>query len=81
MNDVTILVDGVPRRVPSDTTVAVALMQIGALAFRRASDGAPRWPLCGMGTCLECRATVNGVVAVRTCMEPVREGLSVETQS
>jgi hypothetical protein len=34
-----------------------------------------------MGTCFECRATVNGIVAVRTCMEPVREGLSVETQS
>ena len=81
MSDVTIHVDGVPRRVPANTTLAVALLQMGVPAFRRAADGAPRWPLCGMGTCLECRATVNGVVAVRTCMEPVREGLSVETAS
>lgn len=81
MSDVTIYVDGVPRRVPGDTTLAVALLQVGVPAFRRAADGTARWPLCGMGTCWECRATVNGVVAVRTCMEPVREGLSVETAS
>ena len=81
MSDVTIVVDGVPRRVPANTTVAVALIQIGLPAFRRAADGAPRWPVCGMGTCHECRATVNGVVSVRTCMEPVREGLTVETMS
>jgi sarcosine oxidase subunit alpha len=79
MSDVTIHVDGVPRRVPAGVTLAVALLQVGAPAFRRAGDGAPRWPLCGMGTCMECRATVNGVGAVRTCMEPVREGLAVET--
>jgi sarcosine oxidase subunit alpha len=81
VNDVTILVDGVPRRVPADTTVAIALMQLGSPAVRRASDGSARWPMCGMGTCFECRATVNGVTAVRTCLEPVREGLRVETAS
>jgi sarcosine oxidase subunit alpha len=79
MSDITILVDGTPRRVPADTTVAVALMQLGVPALRRASDGTPRWPLCGMGTCFECRAVVDGRVAVRTCMEPVREGMTVET--
>jgi predicted molibdopterin-dependent oxidoreductase YjgC len=81
MSDITIVVDGVPRRVAAGTTVAVALMQMGVPAVRRATDGSPRWPLCGMGTCLECRATVNGVGAVRTCMEPGREGLSVDTNS
>ncbi len=81
MSDVTILVDGVPRRVPADTTIAVALIQVGVPAFRRASNGAPRWPVCGMGSCHECRVTINGVASVRSCMERVREGLMVETMS
>lgn len=81
MSHVTITVDGVPRRVPADTTLAVALLQGGSVAFRRDSHGAPRLPLCGMGTCFECRVTVNGVVSVRACLEPVREGLVVETKS
>jgi sarcosine oxidase subunit alpha len=34
-----------------------------------------------MGTCFECRVTVNGVAAVRACLEPVRNGLIVETMS
>jgi sarcosine oxidase subunit alpha len=30
-------------------------------------QGRPRGPLCGMGICMECRATVNGVPQRRTC--------------
>ena len=81
MSNVNIIVDGVPRRVRADVTVAVALMQAGVTAFRRTDSGAPRLPLCGMGTCFECRVTINGVAGVRACLQPVREGLSVETMS
>lgn len=81
MSSITIMIDGVPRRVPDDVSLAVALMQHGVTAFRRSSDGGARMPLCGMGTCFECRVVVNGVTSVRACLEPVREGLVVETAS
>lgn len=78
MTDVTILVNGVPRRVPADVSLAVALWRLGIRAFRRDTHGAPRAPLCGMGTCHECRVEVDGRSGVRACLLPVREGLRVE---
>lgn len=79
MSDVTIHVNGLARRVPADVTVAVVLLQQGPLAFRRSVDGMPRAPLCAMGTCHECRVTIDGRSAVRACLEPVRDGMRVET--
>lgn len=79
MNDVTITVDGVPRRVAADVTLAVALLRLGVTAFRRDGDRAPRAPLCAMGSCFECRVTVDGIAMTRSCIEPVRDGMTVET--
>lgn len=81
MSTVTIVVDGVPRRVPADVSLAVALIEHGVTAFRRGADGSARMALCGMGTCFECRVVVNGVTSVRACLEPVREAMLVETGS
>ena len=80
MSDVTIFVDGVPRRVPDDWTVAVALLQLGVIPFAREQGGIGRAPLCGMGTCHECRVTIDGTSGVRSCLEPVRGGMHVETR-
>ena len=52
-DDVTILVNGVPRRVSASATVAAALLGLGITAFRRDQHGAPRAPICGMGSCHE----------------------------
>jgi len=79
MSDVTIVVDGVPRRVPGDWTVAVALLQLGIHSFTTNVQGPGRAPLCGMGTCHECRVTIDGVAGIRSCLEPVRSGMQVET--
>lgn len=76
---VTILVDGVPRRADANATLAASLFAVGITAFRRDLNGQPRAPLCGMGTCFECRVTVDGVAEVRACLEPVRDGMRVET--
>lgn len=77
--NVTIVVDGVPHAVSGDITVAAALLNIGVMAFRRDLDGNARGPVCGMGTCFECRVTVDGVQNVRACLAAVRDNMSVET--
>ena len=80
-DDVTILVNGVPRRVPADAMLATALLGLGITTFRGDSTGAGRAPICGMGTCHECRLTVDGTAEVRSCLVGVREGMHVETAS
>ena len=81
MSNVTIVVNGVPRRVPADITVAVALLQQGPVGVRASVHGMPRAPFCAMGTCQECRVTIDGRPSIRSCLEPVREGMSVETSA
>ncbi len=80
-DDVTIIVNGVPRRVDASATVAAALLGLGITAFRRDLGSAPRAPICGMGTCHECRVTIDGVTEVRSCLVGVRDGMRVETAS
>ena len=79
MAECTILVDGVPRPVPIGSSLAAALLNLGITAFRRDADGRPRAPVCGMGTCFECRVTVDGQAGVRACLLTVREGMQVGT--
>jgi D-hydroxyproline dehydrogenase subunit gamma len=76
---IEIRVNGEPLRVPADVTLAAALVSAGQSAFRRSVGGDPRGPLCGMGSCFECRVTVDGVPHRRACLTPVREGMEVET--
>lgn len=78
ISDLTILVDGVPRRVHAGTTVAVALLQSGVTGFRYDLSDRPRGPLCAMGSCFECRVTIDGVAEVRACLAVVRDGMTVE---
>jgi sarcosine oxidase subunit alpha len=74
---VRILVNGRSRDVPADVSLAAALLNAGHAAFRRSVAGEPRGPVCGMGTCHECRVTIDGVMGRRACLEPVREGMQV----
>lgn len=76
---VAITIDGAERRVPAATTVAAALLGAGTVAFRRSATGAGRGPLCGMGTCHECRVTIDGVPHVRACLVTVADGMRVTT--
>ncbi|HEX6938097.1 MAG TPA: 2Fe-2S iron-sulfur cluster-binding protein [Longimicrobiales bacterium] len=77
--EVEIEVDGRAVRAPADATVAAALLLHGATAFRRSITGTPRAPLCGMGTCHECRVTIDGAAHRRACLEPVRAGMRIST--
>ena len=76
---VTVSADGRPVRVPAGVTVAAALTDLGVVAFRRSVSGEPRGPLCGMGTCYECRVTIDGVAHRRACLVLVAEGMQVTT--
>ena len=78
--DIKIEINGHGHRVKSGTTVAVAILDSGALSFRRSVSGQPRSPLCGMGVCYECRVTINGSFYERSCMILCRPGMKVETQ-
>jgi len=66
--NVTVTVNGVAVRVPLGATAAVAVLISGGTC-RTSVSGEPRGPLCGMGTCFECRVEING--------EPQRRGCQV----
>jgi D-hydroxyproline dehydrogenase subunit gamma len=62
----SITVNGKAVPVVEGTSVAAAIMMANE-PCRFSVQGEPRAPLCGMGICMECRATVNGVTQIRAC--------------
>lgn len=75
-------VDGEAVEAFPGETVAGALLAAGRRATRRTTwRNEPRGPFCLMGICHDCRMVVDGVANVRTCLEPAREGMVVETQT
>ena len=76
---VSLRVDGRTLSVAEGISVAAAIAIAGAIPLRRSSSGEGRAPLCGMGVCFECRATVDGMEQQRTCLLPVAEGMEVVT--
>jgi hypothetical protein len=74
----SITVNGKQVRVPIGASVAAAVM-LANEPCRFSVSGEPRGPLCGMGICMECRATVNGVLHRRTCQMICAAGIEVVT--
>jgi predicted molibdopterin-dependent oxidoreductase YjgC len=72
-------IDGEAIQVAPGTTVAAALLNSGGWKVRRSVAGEARGPLCGMGTCYECRATIDGVAHERSCMVLCRDGMAITT--
>ena len=64
--------------VKAGTTVAAAVMMAGE-PCRFSVSGEARGPLCGMGICMECRATVDSVPHRRTCQMMCAAGMEVVT--
>ncbi len=73
-----ITVNGKPVLVAAGTSVAAAMMMAGE-PCRFSASGEARGPLCGMGICMECRATVDGVPHQRTCQLVCSAGMDVVT--
>ena len=72
-------VNGQNISVPAGTVVAAAVVLTGRTRFRRSVRGEARGPLCGMGICMECRVTINGVAHVRSCQTLCEQGMEVRT--
>ncbi|AZI44835.1 (2Fe-2S)-binding protein (plasmid) [Deinococcus psychrotolerans] len=68
--------DGRRVTVAPGTTVLAALQNAGLSPLRSSLSGEPRGALCGMGSCYECRAVVDGLL-MRTCLTPARDGQNV----
>ena len=63
-------------------TVASALYASGVRTFTRSFKyHRPRGLMCVSGSCPNCLMNVDGVPSVRTCMEPLREGMAVRHQN
>ena len=76
---IEIVVDGERHQVAEGLPLAAALLRLGITEFRTSVQGEPRAPLCGMGTCFECRVTIGGRQHQRSCLIPCVAGLIVET--
>lgn len=76
---ISITVNDANISVPAGTTALAAILSTGVSAIRRSVSGAPRGPLCGMGICFECRATVNGRRHSRTCEILCASGMDIRT--
>lgn len=75
---VDLTVNGHRVSVKSGSSIAAALLQAG-IALRTSISGDPRGPLCAMGICMECCATVNGIPHIRTCQTTVESDMEVVT--
>lgn len=70
---VELTVDGCPIHASEGSSVAAAILSSQNLP----STG---WaPLCGMGVCWGCRATINGRANSRSCLVTVADGMQVHT--
>lgn len=77
---VTIHVDGRPISALEGEPIAAALYAAG-IRTTRLSDRKrePRGPFCMIGRCTECSMIVDGIPNTKTCLEPIRDGMKVET--
>lgn len=73
--------DGQPVRALPGQSIAAALWAASVLTWRTTRvNGRPRGAFCGIGSCFDCLATVNGQPNRRACLLPARPGDVVTPQ-
>jgi predicted molibdopterin-dependent oxidoreductase YjgC len=60
--------------------ISAALKAAGVMTHRHTHKNSPRGVFCAIGRCTDCVMVVNGKANVRTCVTPLEEGMTVETQ-
>jgi aerobic-type carbon monoxide dehydrogenase small subunit (CoxS/CutS family) len=78
-DEIQLRVNGQTVSVAAGTVVAAAVTLTGQTRFRRSVRGEARGPLCGMGICMECRVTINGLTHIRSCQTLCEQGMEVRT--
>jgi len=78
-DQIQLRVNGKSVSVAAGTVVAAAVVLTGQTCFRRSVRDEPRGPLCGMGICMECRVTINGLAHARSCQTLCEPGMEVRT--
>ena len=76
---VRVYVDGQPVSVPAGVSVVAALALADTLCTRLSASGEPRFALCGMGQCQECRVCIDGGAHRLACQTACREGMRIAT--
>jgi D-hydroxyproline dehydrogenase subunit gamma len=73
----TVRVNGAPVEVSVGSTVAVAVL-LSTGVCRTSVSGQPRAPLCGMGTCFECRVEIDGQIHQRSCQVMCKANMEIK---
>ncbi len=79
LDDITVHIDGEALQVAAGTSVIAALMLAGRMCTRRSVSGEPRFALCGMGQCQECRVTIDGRAHRLACQERCFDAMEICT--
>jgi len=80
-NPFEIEVDGNRLIAYEGETVATILLAAGIQNFQPSALGSePSRLYCGMGVCLQCLVTVNGVPSCQACQLLAQPGMKVETK-
>ncbi len=78
---VKFLFDGKEMEGHEGEPVAAALHAAGVRVLSHSQvHQRPRGFWCAIGNCSSCNMRINGVPNVRSCVEPLKEGMIVETQ-
>lgn len=81
-NDIVLYVNGQPLIAKPSDTVATALLRAGHTHFGvHAKTGRPVAASCMMGVCFGCLCTIDGRPGSQACLEPVRDGLIINTEA
>lgn len=80
--EVTFTLDGRQLKGFEGEPIAVALHAAGVKVLSHSlKKHRPRGFFCAIGNCSSCQMTVNGMPNIRTCVEPLVEGMKIETQA
>ena len=78
---VTFTYNGKPMQGYEGEPIAAALKAAGVMIHRYTKkQHKPRGIFCAIGRCTDCVMVVNGKPNIRTCVTPLEEGMTVQTQ-
>ncbi|ABX05139.1 MAG TPA: hypothetical protein DEF47_16110 [Herpetosiphon sp.] len=79
MKQIRISINGTEYQVTEHSNLAAVLMD-KAIANRRSVTGEPRMAVCGMGSCGECRVTINQQAHQLACLLQCCDGMEVDCE-